>query len=151
MLKQGELAPNFELLGNDNKTHSLKGYYGKNVVIYFYPKDNTPGCTKEACDFRDNINQLEKKDTIVLGISKDSIDSHNRFSDKFDLNFTLLSDPELKAYKAFGAIAEEKTVRATFLIDKIGKVAKIWSPVKVPGHVEEVMEALVSLSKRDPI
>lgn len=147
MLKQGQMVPNFELLGNDNKMHSLNHYLGKNVVVYFYPKDDTPGCTKEACDFRDNINELKMNDTVVFGISKDSINSHNKFIEKHKLNFTLLSDPDLEVYKLFGAMDEGKTNRATFLIDKKGKIAKIWSPVKVPGHVEEVIDALESLDK----
>lgn len=142
MLKEGDLAPELNLVGDDEKKHLLKSHRGKNIVVYFYPKDDTPGCTVEACGFRDGLNIFEMSDLIVFGISKDSTESHRRFKSKYDLNFTLLSDPDLQAYQAYGAIKDQKTVRATFLIDKQGKIAKIWPVVKVDGHVEEILEII---------
>ncbi len=150
MLKEGNKAPDFKLPGDDGKTHSLKDYKGKKVVLYFYPKDDTSGCTKEACDFRDNMKRIAKKDTVVIGVSKDSIKSHNKFKDKYDLNFLLLSDEDCKVLEKYGVWQEKSmygrkymgVVRSTFIIDENGKIKKIFSKVKVPGHVDEVLENL---------
>jgi peroxiredoxin Q/BCP len=105
-----------------HQIHTLSKHKGQYVLIYFYPKDDTPGCTKEACAFRDNQETLLKNQVLVYGISRDSAESHAKFSQKYDLNFTLLSDPELKAHKAYGVLEENKTKRSTFLIDKKGNI-----------------------------
>lgn len=146
----GQNAPDFELESSLGEIIKLSDLKGSNVVIYFYPKDNTPGCTIEAQDFNKALDEFEENDTIILGVSKDSIKSHCNFSDKFDLKFSLLSDKDGQMCEDYGVI-QEKTMfgkkymgiqRSTFLIDKIGKVAKIWPKVKVKGHVDEVLEAL---------
>jgi peroxiredoxin Q/BCP len=100
---EGQKAPDFDLEGSDGKKHSLADYAGKNVVLYFYPKDDTPGCTKEACGFRDSMEAVTKANAVVLGVSRDNIDSHNQFISKFNLPFTLLSDPQVEVMKAYGA------------------------------------------------
>jgi peroxiredoxin Q/BCP len=146
MLEENQLAPNFTLVDNTEKSHSLVDVRGKPVVVYFYPKDDTPGCTREACDFRDNLAVLTKENCLVWGISKDNTSSHAKFIDKYDLNFTLLSDTDLKVHKAYGALEDNKTVRSTFLIDQNGKLAKIWPTVKVDGHVSAVMVAVKALN-----
>ena len=137
----------------DGKKHALKDYAGRKVVLYFYPKDNTPGCTTEACDFRDNMKRLARQDVVVLGVSPDSAASHVKFRDKFDLNFTLLSDPDKKMMAKYGAFGEKtmygkKTmgvIRSTFLIDEKGKVLHVWPNVKAKGHVDKVLEKLAEL------
>ena len=150
MLKVGSKAPAFKLPGDDGKMHSLSDYEGKKVVLYFYPKDNTSGCTKEACDFRDNMKRIAKKDTIVIGVSKDGEKSHKNFKEKYDLNFLLLSDESCKMLEKYG-IWQEKSMygrkymgiaRTTFIIDEKGKIQKIFEKVKVPGHVDEVIKEL---------
>jgi peroxiredoxin Q/BCP len=145
MLTEQTIAPDFTLMGNDGKEYTLSALKGKSVVIYFYPKDDTPGCTKEACDFRDNLPQLIEKDCLVFGISKDSLASHQKFKGKYNLNFVLLSDIDLKVHKAYQVLEETKTIRSTFLIDKTGKINKIWTKVKVPNHVEAVIASLKAL------
>ena len=149
-IEVGQNAPDFNLESNQGENLSLADLKGNNIVLYFYPKDNTPGCTIEAQDFNTNIEQFEAKDTIILGVSKDSIKSHCNFADKYSLRFDLLSDKDGQACEAYG-VFKEKTMfgkkymgieRSTFLIDKIGKVSKIWRKVKVKGHVEEVIAAL---------
>lgn len=143
MLELNQLAPDFELLDQDSKKHKLSDLRNKFVVIYFYPKDNTPGCTQEACDFRDNMDKLSSENCIVFGISKDSLASHLQFRDKYNLNFNLLSDPDLTVHKKYQVLnEEEKVIRSTFLIDKNGKIIKIWSKVKVSDHVAEVVSNL---------
>ena len=150
MLKEGNKAPDFKLEADDGKTYSLKDFKGKKLVLYFYPKDNTSGCTKEACDFRDNIKVFKKKNTAVVGVSKDSIKSHLKFRDKFDLNFPLLSDESTKVLDKYGVWKEKSmygrkymgVVRSTFIIDEKGKIEKIYSKVKVPGHVEDILNNL---------
>jgi peroxiredoxin Q/BCP len=125
---------------------------GKSIVLYFYPKDDTPGCTQEACDFRDNFNRLTGK-AVVVGISPDDIKKHKKFQEKHNLNFSLLSDVEHKILERFGAWGEKSmygkkymgVTRSTFLIDQEGILRKIWSNVKVKGHVEEVLNELVSI------
>ena len=142
MLKEGTKAPDFILPGSDGKMHSLLSQKGNLVVLYFYPKDNTPGCTKEACDFNDNLDRLAKKGCIVFGISKDSIQSHKKFIDKYQLNFTLLSDESLETHMDYEVLDTHKVIRTTFLIDKNGMIAKIWPGVSVKGHVDAVLKSL---------
>ena len=147
MLKMQALAPDFTLPGTDGKLHQLSALKNKLVIIYFYPKDNTPGCTQEACDFRDNFSQLTQENCIIFGVSKDSLSSHEKFKNKYALNFILLSDPELKVHAAYHALEDGKTLRTTFLIDKEGKVAKIWPKVSVKNHVEEVLKTVQEFNK----
>ncbi len=144
-------APPFELEGSDGKKHSLKDYSGKKVLLYFYPKDNTPGCTKEACGFRDRNLTLKKMGVVVFGISKDGIVSHKKFISDHKLPFVLLSDPELSVMKAYGAWGKkqmygktvEGTIRSTVIIDSDGKVLKHWPAVKkAEEHPEKVVEFL---------
>ena len=150
---EGQPAPPFALPGDDGVTHSLAAHLGTPVVVYFYPRDDTPGCTIEACDFRDNIARVAGKGAVVLGISKDSTDSHARFRQKYSLNFPLLSDPELTTHKAYGAWGEKLmygkptigVIRSTFLVGKDGRVARAWPKVKIDGHVDDVLRALEAL------
>ena len=148
---EGQKAPAFSLEGNDGKKHSLEDYRGKTVVLYFYPKDDTPGCTKEACGFRDLGSSLKKSGAVVLGVSKDSIDSHNKFAGKYKLPFTLLSDPKTEVMKKYGAFGKklmygktvEGTIRSTVVIGPKGEVIKHWSTVKkAEAHPEEVVNFL---------
>ncbi len=134
-------------------TVSLAKLKGKNVVLYFYPKDDTPGCTKEACTFQDNLPKFKKMDAVVIGISKDNMASHQKFAKKYKLNFNLAMDENASIASAFGAWIEKSMYgrkymgidRSTFLIDSKGVVRNAWRNVKVPGHVEEVMEAVKKL------
>lgn len=151
----GQSAPAFTLPAAPDGRVRLSQYKGKkNVVLYFYPRDNTPGCTREACDFRDQTAEFEKNDTVVLGVSADPIAAHEKFSAKFDLPFPLLSDEEHTACEKYGVWVEKKNYgktymgiqRATFLIDKRGKIAAVWPKVKVAGHVDEVAAAVKELS-----
>lgn len=149
MLKPGDRAPAFKLQSDQGETVSLKDLSGKTVVLYFYPKDMTSGCTQEACDFRDSFSQLKKKGIVVLGVSKDSVDSHVKFKEKYKLPFDLLSDAEGKACEAYGVWKEKSMYgrkymgieRTTFVISPAGKISRIFPKVKVKGHVEEVLEA----------
>jgi len=149
-LKINDKAPSFTLLSTEGKEISLEDFRGKKVVLYFYPKDNTPGCTKEACSFRDNLLRLKKKGAVVIGISADSIDSHEKFKRKYDLNFPLLSDENKNVLKAYG-VWKKKTMmgksymgieRTTFIIDEAGKISMIFPKVKVDSHVDEVLKVL---------
>ena len=150
MIEVGKKAPDFKLKDQDGKTISLSDYKGKNVVLYFYPKDDTPGCTKEACSFRDELPRFGKIDAVILGVSPDSVDSHKKFAQKFELPFTLLSDENKKVVEAYDVWKEKNNYgkkymgveRTTYLIDKEGKIKKIFNKVKVDGHSEEVMKAL---------
>ena len=150
MLKAGDPAPDFEAVLDSGDKVSLNQFKGKNVVLYFYPKDNTPGCTREACDFRDNISSLEDKNTVVLGVSPDSVKSHQKFKDKFDLPFPLISDEAKDVAQAFGVWREKKMygktrmgiVRSTFIIGPDGLISKAYDSVKVAGHVEDVIASL---------
>jgi thioredoxin-dependent peroxiredoxin len=150
---EGLPAPAFSLAGDDGQTWSLAGLKGTPVVLYFYPKDSTPGCTVEACDFRDQLGRAKSKGAVVLGVSRDSIKSHEKFRAAQSLNFPLLSDPDLAAHSAYGAWGKkvmygkevEGTIRSTFLIDGKGIVRKAWTKVKVDGHVDAVMAALEAL------
>lgn len=153
MLKVGTIAPELSLAIAKESGRTLKAMRGKKVVLYFYPKDMTPGCTQEACDFRDNMSRLSGRGVVVLGVSSDTAASHTKFREKYDLNFELLSDPEFtmaKTYRAYGekTLYGQKvtgTVRSTYLIDEKGKIAAVWSPVKVDGHVTEVLTAIREL------
>lgn len=146
----GDIAPDFELSGSDGKNHKLSDYKGKKVILYFYPKDNTPGCTTEACDFRDNFKAIGDLNTIILGISKDNLNSHNKFIEKFNLPFVLLSDEEQVVCKLYDVIKEKNMFgkkvmgieRSTFLIDENGLLIKEYRKVKVKGHVEAIIEEI---------
>jgi thioredoxin-dependent peroxiredoxin len=151
---EGKKAPVFSLEGSDGKKHSLEDYKGKTVVLYFYPKDNTPGCTKEACGFRDLTPSLKKNGVVVLGVSKDSVDSHKKFAGGYKLPFTLLSDPKAEVMKKFGAFGNKMmygkevqgTIRSTVVIGPKGEVLKHWPTVKkAEAHPEEVSQFLKSL------
>ncbi|WPB78501.1 thioredoxin-dependent thiol peroxidase [Archangium violaceum] len=146
----GHPAPDFQLKdqnGNDVKLSRLRG---KNVVLYFYPKDDTPGCTREACDFRDEHSALEAAGAVVLGVSPDDTKSHQKFATKFSLPFPLLADTERQVCDAYGVWGEKSlygrkflgVTRATFLIDTEGNVARVWPKVKVDGHVKEILQSL---------
>lgn len=144
---EGKKAPAFSLDGSDGKKHSLADYKGKTVVLYFYPKDNTPGCTKEACGFRDLTPSLKKSGVVVLGVSKDSIESHRKFSENYKLPFLLLSDPQADVMKKYGAFGKKMmygkevqgTIRSTVVIGRKGDVLKHWTTVKkAEAHPEQV-------------
>ena len=149
-LKVGDKAPEFKLAGDDGGTHSLKEFRGKKIVLFFYPKDDTSGCTKEACSFRDNYATIKKKDAVVLGISGDSVESHKKFISKYDLNFILLSNEDRSVLDLYGVWKEKSMYgrtfmgieRTTFIIDEQGKISHIFPKVKVDGHTEEVLSAL---------
>lgn len=149
-LEVGQKAPEFTLLSTDGKKVSLKEFRGKKVVLYFYPKDMTPGCSAEACSFRDNIGAVRRKGAEVIGISADDIDSHKKFTEKYDLPFLLLSDENKEVVKAYGVWKEKSLYgkkfmgieRTTFIIDEQGKIAHIFPKVKVNGHTTEVLEKL---------
>jgi peroxiredoxin Q/BCP len=153
MIERGKKAPGFSVQNQDGDTVSLDDFAGKNIVLYFYPKDDTPGCTTEACEFRDSHSELKDLDAVVLGVSKDSIKSHAKFRDKYELPFHLLSDTELDIHNKYGTWVEKKmygkkymgTQRATFVIDSKGVVRHVFPNVKPKGHVEQVREALASL------
>lgn len=154
MSLEGKKAPDFSLEGSDGKRHSLKEYSGKTVIIYFYPKDNTPGCTKEACGFRDSHDDLTKKGIMVLGVSKDSIASHGKFINTLNLPFVLLSDPDTTMMQAYGAFGEKLlygkksvgTIRSTVVIGPDGIVKKQWVKIaKAEQHPAQVLEYLNSL------
>ncbi len=149
-LQVGDPAPDFTAHTDAGETITLSGLRGKPVVLYFYPKDNTPGCTREACDFRDEHAAFAKKKAVVLGVSPDSVKSHAGFKAKHELPFTLVADPDKAIANAYGVYAEKNMygkkvmgiVRTTFLVDENGKIAAIWPKVKVDGHVAAVLEAL---------
>lgn len=149
-LKVGDQAPDFTLLTDQEEKVSLTSLRGKKVVLYFYPKDNTPGCTRESCDFRDQFAVFKKHGAEVFGISKDSAKSHTKFKEKYALPFTLLVDDNADVCEAYGVVDKKsmfgKTflgiTRSTFLIDEQGKIKAIWRKVKVTGHVEEVLNEL---------
>ncbi len=152
-VEEGAKAPAFSLPSYDGKKVKLADFKGKIVVVYFYPKDDTPGCTKEACAFRDAEKELQKRGVIVLGISPDSVASHIKFRDKFELNFPLLADEDHSVAEKYGAWREKNMYgkksmgvqRSTFLIGSDGKVAKVWKKVSVDGHAEAVLEAVRGL------
>lgn len=146
-LKEKDKAPDFTLLGDDNKDYKLSDFLGKEVLIYFYPKDDTPGCTTEACEIRDNYKEMETLGLVVLGISPDDNKSHNKFKTKYKLPFTLLSDTDHKVCELYGVWAKKKfmgreymgVVRSSFLIDNKGKIKKIYEEVKPKEHAKEVI------------
>jgi peroxiredoxin Q/BCP len=146
----GDIAPAFEAADDQGKSHSLKDYKGKTVVLYFYPKDNTPGCTTEACGFRDNFARVKSKGAIVLGVSPDDAKSHEKFKQKFDLPFPLLADTDKKICTAYGVWKEKSMYgrkymgveRSTFVIGPDGKIKALWRKVSVAGHVDEVLKSL---------
>lgn len=149
-LKEGDKAPSFTANTNGGGKISLADYKGQNVILYFYPKDDTPGCTKEACSFRDNFAEFKKRGAVVLGVSTDPVKSHDKFTGKFKLPFTLLADEDKKIVEAYGVWGEKTfmgrkymgTHRVTFLIGADGKIKKIWPKVKPDEHIAEVLEAL---------
>lgn len=149
-LKVGNKAPDFELPDQNGNTHKLRDFRGKKVLIYFYPRDNTPGCTTEACQIRDNFLKFQKINVVVLGISTDSTKSHQNFAAKYRLPFTLLSDITKEVVKKYGVYKIKKfmgkkfmgTVRTSFFIDKDGKIEKIYENVKPAVHAQEVIEDL---------
>lgn len=149
-LREGAKAPDFKLQATSGEWTQLKDFKGKSVVLYFYPKDMTPGCTQEACDFRDSYARLKKKGAIVLGVSPDAVAMHKKFTEKYELNFPLLADEGAKVAQAYGVWKEKNMYgrrymgieRTTFLIDSSGKVQKIYPKVKVKGHVEQILEDL---------
>jgi peroxiredoxin Q/BCP len=149
-LKEGDKAPAFSLPASGGKTVSLKDLAGKKVVLYFYPKDNTPGCTKEACSLRDHNAAIAKAGAVVLGVSADSVKSHDGFAAKYRLPFPLLADAEAKVATAYGAWGEKTLYgrkymgmnRMTFLIDERGRIAKVWAKVKPDEHGAEVLAAV---------
>lgn len=154
MPEVGSTAPAFNLPAYPEGKIKLSQFKGeKNVVLYFYPRDNTPGCTTEACYFRDNIARIQSADTVVLGISTDDVKSHEKFATKFELPFPLLADEDHSICEKYGVWVEKNMYgkvsmgvqRATFLIDKQGKIARAWPKVKVDGHVTEVAEAVAAL------
>ena len=150
MLNVGDKAPNFTLQDKDSNTVSLSDFKGKKVVLYFYPKDNTPGCTRQACAFAGNYSKFNEKGVEVIGISKDSVSSHQKFAQKHGLNFILLADPELEAIKAYDVWKEKKlygkvsmgVVRTTFIIDENGNIEKIMKNVKPDTNAEEILALL---------
>lgn len=150
MLKEGDLAPDFCLTNQEGKDVCLKDFKGQWVVLYFYPKDNTPGCTLEAKGFTKNIDTFIEKDAFVIGVSKDSVNSHVKFISKHKLKISLLSDPDHKVMEKYDSWIKKKlygreyfgTQRNTFLIDPEAKIHKIWKKVKVKGHVDEVILTL---------
>lgn len=150
MLEAGSKAPAFTLTSDEGKKVSLKDLAGKKVVLYFYPRDMTPGCTKEACSFSENISKLQKAGAVVLGVSADSVDSHRKFREKYKLAFNLLSDPDKEVIQKYGVWQEKNMygkksmgiVRSTFIIDESGKIAHVFSRVKVDGHTDAVLKKL---------
>ena len=149
-LKIGDKAPDFNLKDGEGKTAKLSDFKGKKVVLYFYPKDDTSGCTKEACNFRDNLTSLKKLNAEVLGVSNDDEGSHKKFAEKYNLTFRLLADVDKEASKAYG-VYELKNMygkeyygitRSTFVIDENGKIQKIYYKVNPEGHINEIMEAV---------
>ena len=150
MLEPGTKAPSFSLQDQDGVTHTLEQYRGKKVILYFYPKDSTPGCTRQACAFAQNHSNFEDKNVVVIGISKDSVASHLKFAEKYELPFVLLSDPELQAIQAYGVWQEKKlygkvsmgVVRSTYLIDEQGVIEKVMPKVKPDTNAVEILAYL---------
>lgn len=150
MLEVGTKAPAFTLPDQNGQMHSLEDYRGKKVILYFYPKDNTAGCTKQACGFADRYPQIQEKGAVVLGVSKDSVKSHKNFEQKYSLPFTLLSDPDHQVLELYGAWGEKKnygkvtmgTIRTTYLIDEEGIIIKAMGKVKATDNPAQMLEAL---------
>ena len=152
MVEEGSQAPDFELKSDAGETVKLSQFRGRPVVLYFYPRDDTPGCTKEACAFRDAYDEYLARDAVILGVSRDGEASHQKFKQKYDLPFTLLSDPDHEVAEAYGVWAEKSMygrksmgiVRSTFVIAADGTVARAMRGIKVPGHSDKVLEALAA-------
>jgi peroxiredoxin Q/BCP len=150
LLGVGDKAPEFKTRDQDGETVSLKDFRGKKVVIYFYPKDDTPGCTKEACSFRDGFGAFRRRKIEILGVSVDDEKSHRRFAEKYSLPFRLLADPNKKIVKDYGVWGQKSMygrkymgiLRVTYVIDEMGKIAVVWPKVKPEGHAEEILAAL---------
>jgi peroxiredoxin Q/BCP len=150
MIEIGKKAPDFELKDQDENSVSLDDFKGKEIILYFYPKDDTSGCTAEACNFRDEFPKFGKLNTVIIGISPDSVESHKKFADKYNLPFLLLSDENKTVLESYGVWKEKSMYgrkfmgveRTTFIIDEESKIKKIFPKVKVEGHNKEVMEAL---------
>ncbi|HSM07772.1 MAG TPA: thioredoxin-dependent thiol peroxidase [Gemmatimonadota bacterium] len=150
MLSERDIAPDFSLESDGGDTVRLADQRGRRVVLYFYPKDDTSGCTKEACGFRDALPEFDARGAVVLGVSPDDVDSHEKFRDKYDLNFPLLADPDHSVAKAYGAWGKKKLygreyegiLRSTFLIDPDGRIEKIYRKVKPAGHANEILAEL---------
>jgi peroxiredoxin Q/BCP len=150
MVAEGEKAPDFVLEGSDGKTHGLREFGGRYLVLYFYPRDDTPGCTAEACSFRDSISEIRREGAEVVGVSRDPLESHAKFRSKFGLNFLLLSDPEGKTIKEYGAYGSRGvfgmgTLRKTFVIDGKGRIVKIYDKVSPKEHGGEILGFLGSV------
>ncbi|MCD6039055.1 MAG: bcp [Gammaproteobacteria bacterium] len=149
-LKVGDQAPDFILVSDQHEEIALKKFRGKKVILYFYPKDDTPGCTREACDFHDNLEKFNKKNTEIIGVSKDSIEKHQKFKQKYHLSFTLLADEKGEVCESYGVINKKSLFgrsflgieRSTFLIDEEGVICAIWRKVKVNGHSQQVLNEL---------
>jgi peroxiredoxin Q/BCP len=154
-LTAGQAAPEFELKDQDGKTHRLADYRGKNVVLYFYPKDETRGCTIEACEFRDEHSELQALDAVIIGVSRDDEASHKSFAEHHELPFTLLADTERSVHDTYGAWGprvidgqeQMGVIRSTFLIAPDGKLAHVWAPVTAEGHAAQVKEVLEGMPK----
>jgi peroxiredoxin Q/BCP len=154
LVQVGKTAPVFSLFSDDGKAYSLKDFRGQFVVLYFYPKDNTSGCTAEACQFRDLHLDFSKLNTIILGVSRDSLKSHTKFRNDHQLPFLLLSDVKGDVCQQYGVWVEKSMYgrkyfgieRSTFLIDRAGIIQKIWRKVKVPGHAEDVLKVITTLT-----
>lgn len=150
MVEKGDMAPGFSLPADDGSMVSLEEFRGKKVILYFYPKDNTSGCTTQACDLRDMLPRIDERGAVVLGVSPDSLASHEKFRDKFQLNFPLLSDPDHQVAEAYGVWKEKSMYgrtywgieRSTFIIGEDGKVLEAWRKVKPKDHAERVAELL---------
>lgn len=153
MPKVGEMAPDFELETDAGERVRLSGFRGKRVVLYFYPRADTPGCTREACAFRDDFKAYEEKGTVILGVSPDKVRSQSKFKAKYDLPFPLLADPDRSTAKAYGVWGKKKfmgremmgILRTTFLIDEKGRIARVFEGVKPDGHSGEVLASLAAL------
>ncbi len=149
-ISEGAVAPDFELEDQNGEKIRLSNLRGKKVVLYFYPKDDTPGCTKEACAFRDNIQRISEEGAVVLGVSADSVQSHRRFAEKYSLNFHILSDPDKKVIRLYDVYRKKRMYgreywgveRSTFIIDEEGRIKKAYRGVSVEGHIQQVLKDL---------
>ena len=148
MLKIGDIAPDFALLDSEGREHKLSDYLGRKIVLYFYPKDNTPGCTRQACAFASAYDEFKNRDIVVIGISRDSVASHKKFAEKYSLPFILLSDPDLVAIQTYGVWQEKKlygktsfgVVRTTFIIDEEGRISAVMPKVKPDTNAMEILD-----------
>ena len=149
-MKKGDMAPDFTLADKEGRNVTLSGFRGRKVVLYFYPKDNTPGCTRQACAFAGFFAEFQKLNVVVIGISRDSVESHRKFAEKYNLPFILLSDPELQAIQAYGVWQEKKlygkssmgVVRTTFIIDEAGLIEEVMPKVKPDTNASDVLALL---------